>query len=783
MANAMMQPQTVLDALIGALRDAAAFNRDDVAPPAAVLWTDKERQWEPLLPKLREVLPQLLTFGPYVPQQRSGPAIWIKCMIARALPEAKWDKGAVPVIYVPGFSRQELRAVDDCPAEIQPLAELQFRGMLWTQLNARDWTIGAFLQTESGGLGLDIAKDAATLDAMRRALVKLAGVPVEQLRGKRLEAEDFNELMTPDPNRELLAWMNDPKGWRARQDEGAWAAFRGICREKYKFDPDKDGELTAAELLGSGAEAGGPWVPVWKRFEESPRLYSNVKTLLERGKPAKQGLFVAPSPAWPQDNKDQEAKLRAALRETQDQSAGDARARLAALETQHGVRRQWVWAQLGEAPLAAALDHLVTLAQLTSKPLGGATPEAMAEQHAAGGWRADAAMLDALAAVRDAKDVEAVAAAINAVYRPWLEASADHFQKVVAVHPLSPPVNEKAEQDVQAGRCLLFADGLRFDVAQKLVQLLSQREAAAEVGRRWSALPAVTPTAKPAISPVARQLRGGQSGEEFRPQIAASGKELTQDRFRQLLESMRYQFLDGDQTGDPSGAAWCEHGSLDRYGHDHGYKLAWRIREELDGLAARIGALLDAGWQEVVVVTDHGWLLLPGGLPKVDMPKFLTATRWGRCAALEASANPRVQTVPWTWNPAVRVAIAPGISCFKAGTVYAHGSLSIQECLVPMLTIRSAAAVQRVFIKSVAWRGLVCKVTIEGDFAACKVDLRGKPADADSSMTDKKEARPIGADGVATVYADDQHEGAAAAVVVIDPEGRIIAKHPTTIGA
>jgi hypothetical protein len=50
--------------------------------------------------------------------------------------------------------------------------------------------------------------------------------------------------------------------------------------------------------------------------------------------------------------------------------------------------------------------------------------------------------------------------------------------------------------------------------------------------------------------------------------------------------------------------------------------------------------LLDTGWQEVVVVTDHGWLLMPGGLPKVDMPKFLTSTRWGRCAALQTSAEP-----------------------------------------------------------------------------------------------------------------------------------------------
>ncbi len=41
-------------------------------------------------------------------------------------------------------------------------------------------------------------------------------------------------------------------------------------------------------------------------------------------------------------------------------------------------------------------------------------------------------------------------------------------------------------------------------------------------------------------------------------------------------------------------------------------------------LLERIEALLGAGWREVRVVTDHGWLWLPGGLPKVDLPKYLT---------------------------------------------------------------------------------------------------------------------------------------------------------------
>jgi len=43
-----------------------------------------------VLPVLRERLPHLLTLGPYAANCKTGPAIWLRCMIARTLPEANW---------------------------------------------------------------------------------------------------------------------------------------------------------------------------------------------------------------------------------------------------------------------------------------------------------------------------------------------------------------------------------------------------------------------------------------------------------------------------------------------------------------------------------------------------------------------------------------------------------------------------------------------------------------------------------------------------------------------
>src|SRR2546423_5396909 len=107
--------QTVLEAILASLQAAGDYNQNDHVAPAAILWTDKDRQWEPLLPRLRQVLPQLVTLGAYDPAKRTGPAIWLKCMLARALPEAHWPADVVPILYLPDISRQELRAVEESP--------------------------------------------------------------------------------------------------------------------------------------------------------------------------------------------------------------------------------------------------------------------------------------------------------------------------------------------------------------------------------------------------------------------------------------------------------------------------------------------------------------------------------------------------------------------------------------------------------------------------------------------------------------------------------------------
>ena len=768
----------VVERLKASLEAASAHNPSDAERPVAVLWTDRDSQWRPILARLRALMPQLLTLGEYEPEDRTGPSIWLRCVVDRVLELPGLASDMTPVLYLPDVSRQALGSAEACPSDLKPLVELQYRGTCWTQKNGRDWTVEAFMVSNDGGLGLDVAQDAVTRQSMLSALPELATTSIRLLEGRRLEANDFDALFSDDPVRDLLLWLSDPESTLAGWESGRRSAFASRCKSDFEFDPDKDGALVAADRLG---RREGSWGSVWSRFAESPALYPGLPELLHKAMP--NDLFVEPQSSWPQNNEKGEAELRRALLALEGKAPSAARAEVLALEKYHGPRREWVWAKLDLAPLASALMHLAEVAERTSRELGGVSPAEMAAQYAAGAWKTDATALSSFAEVSSAADTTAVSRALNAIYRPWLDAAARHLQALADQEPL-PRHGEQDADDVRvdSGAVVFFADGLRLDVSHRLVEHLKSKGRAVEMSTRWAAHPTVTATAKPAVSPIFEHFVGASLGAEFQIVTADVGRPLSTDRFRKLLDASGYQYLSADDTGDPSGRAWTEYGNLDKLGHSLQAKLAARIDEQIALLLERIESLLDAGWREVRVVTDHGWLWLPGGLPKVDLPKYLTQSRWARCATIEGGSTVRVPTVPWYWNAAERVAVGPGIACFGAGNEYAHGGLSLQESLIPVLRVTAGAvsATAGASIAAVTWIGMRCRVRIDPALPGLSVDLRTRVNDADSSVS---EMRQVDSEGAASLLvADDELEGSPAAVVVLDTNGQVIARQSTIIG-
>lgn len=395
----------------------------------------------------------------------------------------------------------------------------------------------------------------------------------------------------------------------------------------------------------------------------------------------------------------------------------------------------------------------------------------------------DDAATQALSSVHAKVDIDAVGAAVRAVYLPWLEESAKRLQGVVQSLGRLPPLEDGPNLTAsEAGTCTVFVDGLRYDVAQRLRAVLDAM-GTTTMAARWTSMPSVTASGKAWCSPIASLVAGTGEDAEFEPRVAADGKPLSGHNFRKLLSDEGIQPLDKQESGDPSGRAWTEAGDLDHYGHEHGIRLARDIDAQLAQVVERVQELCDAGWRKIRIVTDHGWLLMPGGLPKSELAKHQAETRWGRCAVLKETAHATSLTFGWDWCKDVQVAYAPGVSSFIAGAEYAHGGLSLQECLVPVLELElepiPSAQVQ-VMIKSVSWRGLRCVVEVESAANGLVLDLRTKPALATTSLVTK--VKPFESNKASVAVEDDEQLGSAAVVVILTADGQVVQKHATTVG-
>ena len=353
MSAASQQPTTpnlLGKSLAAALQAVAKGNSHTATTAAAVLWPDKEGQWQTALPTLKKLMPSLCELGPYAPGERRGPAVWLKCAIAGLLPEFQFD--GVPVVYLPGVSRADLRAIESCLRDLQPLAELQYRGVFWSQTNGKDWTVGAFLASKNGGLSLDIAQDKATQEALSQVLQ--AGVlltqSIDELRGRTINAEWLLSLLAPNPTRDLLLWMNDPEAARREWSEILWDVFAKRCKADFGFDPVADGVLVAAERL---AKAEGKWAAVAELYRNSYGSFPNVFGLLAKLQPPQFGLFPDQGllAGYPQVNEQSESALRYALAACAGMMAPQARTAVLAAEKEHGLRRAWLWASMGRKPL------------------------------------------------------------------------------------------------------------------------------------------------------------------------------------------------------------------------------------------------------------------------------------------------------------------------------------------------------------------------------------------------------------------------------------------------
>jgi hypothetical protein len=765
-----------MDLLITSIR-ACARVPDGTTKPAAILWTDPNREWKSIQDEMLSRLPELLVLGDYSVENRTGPAIWIRCIIDGALNLSEIPDEAVPIIYLPSVAKQDLRAGKSCPPSLMPLVELMYRGTMWLQYNGKDWTTTAFLTTPKEGISLDIATDRSTQDALNRALREVFTTPLVRLDGKRLGTDEFDKFLSDDPIRELLRWLSEPEKKKSQMSPDVWGAFRSQCKKQYQFDPDDEGALIVGEKLGL---AEGPWADVWERYSEAPSAWPGIYTVLQNSRPTDR---ISDRFRWPDLNDEDEMALRESLADLDKSDHSTACKIVLDLEERHGERRNWIWAQLGLSPMAAVIEQLARIATISIRALGGGTPNEIADSYEQGVWYADAASWKAITIV-PISDRLLISTVVRTLMGEWLDLSARAFQQSLENQQL-PSVNEYKNLTFKPGTCILFVDGLRYDLARILSDHLREDGCNVDMTRRWGALPTVTATAKPAVTPVVDQIIGRDLPNDFTPMLIHDNKPATTQALRELLIDYDYQVIDDLNIVGPlskSKIGWMETGKIDSKGHNLGNELPTHLEEELEMLRIHISSLLEAGWIMVYVLTDHGWLWLPGGLPKVELPKHLTRTKWNRSAVIESSAQVKAKIFPWYWNSTQYFATAPGIGCFYASQPYSHGGISLQECLLCDLQVeRDAAPIVKASIKTISWRRFRCDIATQSNGAGViYADLRLLTVGGKSIITTPK---TLDGDGLASLLVEnDDYEGENVILVLMDEGGNFLAHSETTVG-
>ena len=568
--------------------------------PEVILWPDPERQWAEVIADLQSKMPQLLIFGNYDPSKKQGPAIWIKCMVARNLPEANWIEGTIPVIYLPGVAKNDLRNVEAAGFNIQPLLEYQYTGTLFTQENGKEWTILAFVENSISGLGFQVAKDVATKYALKHALPTIFQDD-DVFTGKSvIDAEYINNKLMPDIIPSILKWMCKGDAFLQNMELGKRNVFISLCKSQYDFEPDHKNIKAIAEKFGSQRNS---WKQAWLMYANAPHKYPEIENLLRFAKPEDlgSGMFALPSESWPQVNEQKEEELNKGLEKASKLQPKEASVLLNTLEQNHCERRNWVWCELGHTPLADALQHLTRMAIKSTETFPSSSIEELRNYYVTSGYEVDQAMRKSLAAVKSEKDKTLIKSLIHSIYKPWLESVTTKFQKLIE-KDASPFSGQVA--NIETESFVLFVDAFRFELAEEFCQHLIIQKYKVSLETNWSAIPSLTPTSKTNASPIAAMVSLTSDIKDFRPQLQ-SGKDLQTEVFRDALVTKGFKFVFSPCDIRPDFNCWQEIGYIDKKGHEEQSGMVKRVEELFEQVQEVLDVAFEKGIKRIKIVTYH----------------------------------------------------------------------------------------------------------------------------------------------------------------------------------
>lgn len=371
----------------------------------------------------------------------------------------------------------------------------------------------------------------------------------------------------------------------------------------------------------------------------------------------------------------------------------------------------------------AELGHVAGQVRLAvGKTSGDAAAwlDAYVTQSGAGWFRLDQAQrrMEAWVANLDEEPEERPLAIVRRAYEDAVNAMANGFTKALgnagwavpgALHQTriwSEVVNDKPKPVAY-----FLVDAMRFEMGVELAERLPKSSEVA-VRAAVGALPSITPIGMAALMPGAsasfsvveeKDRLGARIDDAFLPDLAARKKhaaarvpklvDLALDELLSLQPSKLAKKVEGAQV------VLVRSQEIDHAGENGFTYQARQVMDTvIDNLARALGKLARAGFEDAVVSADHGHLFFASDRDesmRTDGPGGDTVELHRRCWIGRGGATPagcvRVSATQLGYASDLELVFPAATGVFKAGgdLAFHHGGPSLQELVVPVLTVRT----------------------------------------------------------------------------------------------
>lgn len=268
---------------------------------------------------------------------------------------------------------------------------------------------------------------------------------------------------------------------------------------------------------------------------------------------------------------------------------------------------------------------------------------------------------------------------------------------------------------LQAGQRIAYflVDALRFELAQEVASLLTEQGATVQVQPYCAQLPTSTPIGMSALLPHDGHwtLATGPTGK-VEPQAGQPLVPVPDAAARDKFWEQRF----GDRVRVLSQDAWLaaptvpatvrllvvRSSDLDQAGENRGLGGVGQFPLALRALRRAVLAAGAAGFRDLIIATDHGFVLTPtpddGALvpePAGEWPFKKVRSRLGRGSA-DTPGTVRFDSaqvsIPGPWPHFV---VPRSLGAFERGVTYAHEGLSLPEAVLPALRVQLPAPAQQ----------------------------------------------------------------------------------------